>query len=140
MSEPAGSIGAIALLDSNVLIAMGVAGHTHHRVALDWLRSIPGRFATTPITQGSLLRFLVRTGSPSRQAVEVLDSVMSSPRHDFWPDSLPYDTAMLTRARGHADVTDAYLAALARRHHARLATLDRRLGDLHPDVALVIRT
>lgn len=47
---------------------------------------------------------------------------------------------MLASVRGHAGVTDAYLAALARHHGGRLATLDRRLADLHPDVALVIPT
>lgn len=35
---------------------------------------------------------------------------------------------------GHRQVTDAYLAQLARARSARLATLDRGLCVAHPDV------
>jgi len=37
--------------------------------------------------------------------------------------------------QGHKQVTDAYLAALARAHGGRLATLDATLAAMHPDVA-----
>jgi predicted nucleic acid-binding protein len=47
---------------------------------------------------------------------------------------------VLARLRGHADVTDAHLAALARHHGGRLATLDRRLANLHPEVVDLIET
>ena len=36
---------------------------------------------------------------------------------------------------GHRQVTDAYLAELARRHRGRLVTLDAGLAAVHPDVA-----
>ena len=38
----------------------------------------------------------------------------------------------------HRQVTDAYLAALARARGARLATLDRGLAAAHPDVAVLV--
>jgi hypothetical protein len=41
---------------------------------------------------------------------------------------------------GHRQVTDAYLAALARRRQGRLATLDKGLAALHPDVAELLST
>jgi hypothetical protein len=37
---------------------------------------------------------------------------------------------------GHRQVTDAYLAALARQQGGRLVTFDAGLAVLHPDVAL----
>lgn len=39
---------------------------------------------------------------------------------------------------GQAQVTDAYLAALARQHGGKLATFDRGLAALHSDVAVLI--
>jgi hypothetical protein len=39
---------------------------------------------------------------------------------------------------GHRQVTDAYLAALARRNGGRLATFDRGLAALHEDVVMLI--
>jgi predicted nucleic acid-binding protein len=37
-------------------------------------------------------------------------------------------------------VTDAYLAAIARRHGFKLATLDRGLAQVHADVAELVAT
>jgi len=39
---------------------------------------------------------------------------------------------------GHRQVTDAYLAGLARKQKGRLATLDEGLAALHEDVAELI--
>ncbi len=41
---------------------------------------------------------------------------------------------------GHRQVTDAYLASLARAHSGRLATMDRGLAALHPDVTVLVPT
>ncbi|REM93644.1 VapC toxin family PIN domain ribonuclease, partial [Mycobacterium tuberculosis] len=46
------------LLDANVLIALVVAEHVHHDAAADWLMASDTGFATCPMTQGSLVRFL----------------------------------------------------------------------------------
>jgi len=56
----------------------------------------------------------------------------------FWADTEPDSRSVLAEVTGHADVTDAYLAALARQHAGRLATFDRRLARMHPDVADLI--
>ena len=68
----------------------------------------------------------------------MLDAVTSAPGHVFWPDAVPYTEAILSRVTGHGDVTDAYLAELARYHRGRLATFDRRLAALHADVIDVV--
>jgi predicted nucleic acid-binding protein len=62
----------------------------------------------------------------------------NSTRHEFWPDDLGYDVVDLRGVVGHRQVPDAYLAALARSRGGRLATLDRALALLHPDVALLV--
>ena len=53
---------SVALLDGNVLVALAVQDHMHHQHARDWLSGHDGNLATCPITQGTLLRFLVREG------------------------------------------------------------------------------
>jgi len=40
--------------------------------------------------------------------------------------------------QGSAQVTDAWLAQLARRRNSRLATLDSGLAALHKDVAVLL--
>jgi predicted nucleic acid-binding protein len=44
----------------------------------------------------------------------------------------------MTGVIGHRQVTDAYLGALTRCHGGQLATFDRGLSALHPDVALLL--
>jgi predicted nucleic acid-binding protein len=50
------------LLDANVLIALLVEDHVHHEAAESWFVGMGGNFATCPITQGSLMRLLIREG------------------------------------------------------------------------------
>lgn len=44
----------------------------------------------------------------------------------------------MTGVVGHRQVTDAYLAALVRHRGAQLATFDRALAALHPDVTALL--
>ena len=129
-----------ALLDTNVLIALVVADHVHHGVAEDWFTSVEEDFATCPITEGGLLRMLIRGGQTAADAVAVLGAVAESERHEFWPDAIPYPGVALNGVLGHRQVTDAYLAQLARTHRGRLATFDRGLAALHADVADLLPT
>jgi uncharacterized protein len=129
------------LFDGNVLVAFAFPTHVHHDVVHAWWTSQPAvRFATCPITQGTLLRLALREGATSGQALTLLAGVSRQPRHDFWPDDLSYDSVPLSGVVGHRQVTDAYLAALARAHAGRLLTLDRGLAVLHPDVAELVAT
>ena len=129
-----------ALLDANVLIALVVADHVHHDAAAEWLSASDTAFATCPITQGSLTRFLLRAGQSAAAAQQVVSAVSSSERHEFWPDSVSFADVRLSGVVGHRQVTDAYLAQLARHHAGELATLDDGLAHLHNDVALLIPT
>jgi toxin-antitoxin system PIN domain toxin len=127
------------LLDGNLLVALVTPSHVHHASAERWFAAEPRGFATCPITQGTLVRMLMHLGdldAPSARAV--LAEVIRHPRHDFWPDSLAYTEIAWRGVIGHRQVTDAYLAALARHHGGRLATFDRGLAALHPDVAIAL--
>jgi uncharacterized protein len=126
------------LLDSNVLIALVVAEHVHHDVAAEWLSTADAGFATCPITQGSLVRFLLRTGHTAAAARDVVSAVQGADRHEFWSDNVSFIDVPIGGVIGHRQVTDAYLAQLARHHNGQLATLDNGLAHLHRDVAVLI--
>ena len=126
------------LLDANVLIALVVGDHVHHAPAEAWFAASGTLFATCPITQGSLMRLLIREGQTAGAARSVLQEVTSDPRHEFWPDSASFHDIPVTGIVGHRQVTDAYLAHLARSNAGRLATFDQALAKLHTDVAALI--
>jgi toxin-antitoxin system PIN domain toxin len=126
------------LLDPNVLIALVVADHVHHSAAESWFAELDGGFATCPITQCSLVRLLVRTGQEPVSAVATLNAVTAHSRHEFWEDSLPYGQVPMKGVLGHRQVTDAYLAQLARGRSGRLATFDDGLAQAHHDVVELV--
>ena len=126
------------LLDANVLIALLVDDHVHHGAAENWFVGMSANFATCPITQGSLMRLLIREGQPASGAREILAGTTADPRHEFWADDVPYADVPTQGIIGHRQVTDAYLAQLARAHASRLATFDQALAKLHPDVAELV--
>ena len=119
------------LADANLLIALTVVDHIHHHVALGWFEESEPEVATCPITEGALLRFLIREGSSAADAVAVLDAMRAQRWHSFWPDQIPYEASDLRGVIGHRQVTDAYLVALARHRGMQVATLDRGLAALH---------
>mgnify|MGYP006172885791 CR=1 FL=1 len=125
------------LLDGNVLVALVVGDHVHHGPARAWFETTGG-FATCPITQGTLLRLLLRNDMPAADALGVLAALTGHPRHEFWVDDLGYDAVDLEGVVGHRQVADAYLAQLARAHDGRLATFDQGLVALHDDVADIV--
>jgi uncharacterized protein len=123
------------LLDANVLIALLVDDHVHHAAAESWFANLSGNFATCPVTQGGLTRLLIREGQPAAAARAVISRTAASPRHEFWPDDVPYTDVPMQGIVGHRQVTDAYLAQLARSRGARIATFDDAMAKLHQDVA-----
>ena len=131
----------IALLDGNVLIALGDTNHVHHDAAERWFTGrSEQRFATCPITQGTLMRHLLREkiAASGAEALSILKAFLAHPAHQFWPDGIDYASINWRGVLGHRQVTDAYLAGLAREQKGRLATLDAGLAALHEDVAELI--
>lgn len=126
------------LLDANVLIALVMARHVHHDRAEEWLAAQERPFATCPMTEGSLARMLIRNGRSADAAQAILAALAESPRHEFWPDSDSYRQVPMKGVIGHRQVTDAYLAHLARSRGGRLATFDQGLVQLHLDIAELV--
>jgi uncharacterized protein len=128
------------LLDGNVLVALVSSTHIHHASAQAWFAGHAAAFATCPITQGTLMRLLLRLEEFSLPAaLEVLHGISSHPRHRFWADDLSYGDIAWQGVIGHRQVTDAYLASLARHHQGRLVSFDSGLAALHPDVAVLLQ-
>lgn len=128
------------LLDSSLLIALVIEDHLQREPARRWFAAAADAWATCPITQGAVVRTLVRVGMTGPPAAGILSALVHDPRHEFWPDDLGYSAVDLRRVRGHRQVTDAYLAGLARHHGGRLATFDRGLALAQPDVVDLVPT
>ena len=128
---------SVQLLDGNVLVALTSATHVHHDAARRWFVQSTCPFASCPITQGTLIRLLMQLSQlAAEEAADVLGKLVAHPRHRFWPDALGYTDVGWKGVLGHRQVTDAYLASLARHHRGKLVTLDRGLAALHGDVAV----
>ena len=127
-----------SLLDVNVLVAIADPRHVNHEASHRWFAAT-GKpdWATCSITELGLIRVLSNPGYRAApltpgEAAERLAQFCSSGGHTFWPDDLPprswLDDDLGGRLRGHKQVTDFHLAALALRHGGRLVTFDGRLA------------
>ena len=129
----------IWLLDANVLIALSDEEHLHHQRSALWFAA-QSCFATCPITEGALARYLLRQGVDTATVQATVDWLHRHPDHQFWPGSLSYRSIDLTQVIGHRQATDAYLVSLVREHgpKAQLATLDEALAGLYQDAVTLI--
>jgi predicted nucleic acid-binding protein len=85
------------------------------------------------------MRLLVREGQSAAAAHAILDGTTADPRHEFWADDIPYTDVPIQGIIAPRQVTDAYLAQLARAHGSRLATFDQATAKLHHDVADLVQ-
>jgi toxin-antitoxin system PIN domain toxin len=127
-------IAAMLLFDINVLIALGDRDHVHRTAALDLLKTARTTgWATCPLIENGFLRILGHPNYPQgpgspQIARTVLASLTSQPGHQFWSDDFSLlDRKAFPSLPAAKNLTDYYLLALAVRHHARFATLDRRI-------------
>lgn len=130
------------LLDGNLLVALAIDTHEFHDRARRWFDSQTEPFATCAITEGTLLRVHMKVGQDSSAAAawSILDAIHHMPDHIFWNDGFSYREVTFGDVVGPKQITDAWLAELARRHSAQLATLDVPLATLHSDVAFLVPT
>lgn len=130
----------VYLLDANVLIASSVREHAMHERVHVWSRQRRPHFATCPITQGALIRHYCHPliGGSVIEAKAVLTSFVKSAKHIFWPDDVSYLALPERGLRGHKQVTDYYLVALAGKNGGKLATMDESLAAFFPDVCELI--
>lgn len=122
----------IHLLDINVLIALCDPAHSHADAANRFFEgSLPRNgWATCPIVENGFLRIFGAPrypggpGSP-QAARTILNGVLATPGHQFWPDDLSLaDTRLFPVLPGSKDLTDIYLLALAVKHGGLFATFD----------------
>lgn len=126
------------LVDASVLIAGAFEDHTHNVAADHWFENLDQNYATCPVTQGAVVRAAIRQGFTAADAVEMLGQITSSDRHEFWPDEIGYEQVRMRGVVGHRQVTDAYLAQLARERQCRVATFDQGFAAVHTDVAELV--
>jgi predicted nucleic acid-binding protein len=103
------------LLDVNFLLACGWDSHNQHEAARQWLER-QRSFTTCPLSELGFLRVSMTAGyrASFADAIAVLEDITRRKQarwvaDDFAPGRLPAVTS-------HADVTDAYLVELARKH------------------------
>lgn len=122
-----------------MLVSLAWPTHVHHAQALAWFRRRGARpWATTPFTEAGFVRVSSNpTAIPGAvtptEAIALLGRVREVAGHRFLVDDVPlvFDTHLSPgRIATHRQVTDSHLLAVARRHGARLATLDRGLAGL----------
>jgi uncharacterized protein len=71
-------------------------------------------------------------------AWDALTEVVSHRRHVLWLDNFSYLDVSPQLLQGPKQVTDDWLAELARHKNGKLATLDQELAALHSDVAELV--
>lgn len=124
------------LLDANALIALVIAEHEHHGRVTAWITEVDG-VAPCPITEGAMVRYLIRVGETAATASQLLAALRESPTVEFWSDSISYTDP--TRARYRAPPGDRCLPRLTRcqpprtTNHARPgARRSTQGGGAHP--------
>jgi uncharacterized protein len=124
------------LLDGNVLAALALDSHEHHKRALNWWGQGQS-FATCSVTQGTLLRvhMIMAEDQSAAAAWQALEKIEALPGHQFWDDGFSYTQVRHRLIQGPKQVTDAWLIELARKRNAKLATLDAALAALHKPTA-----
>lgn len=127
-----------ALLDVNVLIALGWPNHVHHAAAQRWFTQFSSNgWATTPITEAGYVRIssnrsVMQVSTTPAIAIAQLAAMTSLAGHTFWPDDVPLIVGSAgdrDAVSNHRRVTDCHLIALAARYGGRLVTFDAALAD-----------
>lgn len=127
------------LLDVNILIGILDREHDFHRRASTWFRETGHQnWLTCPTTENGVVRIMSQSSYPrlTTTPARVLDSLHSlrlKGNHSFVTEIVSLlDDPKVNRSQIFASkqVADTYLLALAVRHGAILATLDRRLSPI----------
>ena len=86
------------------------------------------------------MRAALRSEFAFDDALELLALITADGRHEFWADDIGFDQVSSRGLVGQRQVTDAYLAQLARVRGSRVATLDKAMASAHADVSVLVPT
>ena len=120
------------LLDVNVLLAAIWAGHPQHAKAFAWLAG--KSIVLCPLSELGFLRVSANKkaiNAPMEKARQLLERFVADRKVERIPDDLP---ALESHPKKAEEVTDLYLASLADKHGARLATLDQSIAHSAADL------
>lgn len=120
------------LLDVNVLLAAIWASHPHHAKTFAWLSG--KNIVLCPLAELGFLRISTNKkaiNAPMDKARELLEKFAADRKAARIADDLP---ALDSQAKKSEEVTDLYLASLADKHGAKLATLDRTIAHSAADL------
>jgi toxin-antitoxin system PIN domain toxin len=116
------------LIDVNVLIAAVWDTHPQHKQAFNWIDS--KKILLCPLVELGFLRISTQPAAFNAS----MDDARLALKHfitELQVESIPCDLpALESRPKTSAQVTDAYLVALAHKHGLKLATMDK--GIKHP--------
>jgi predicted nucleic acid-binding protein len=124
---------------------MAWSNHQFHTNAVDWMMDHrTSIWATCAITELGFIRtscqssiFGAQSKTPA-QASKFLSELTEHEQHLYLADLPPVTRCTeLARILGPNKVTDAYLLSLARHHHCRFVTFDRRLVSIAHDEEMV---
>ena len=124
------------LLDINVLLALAFPAHEFHERVEAWVAALQEdgvpSLATSPIVELGFVRIASSVpafGVSVQEARTLLQRIKASKQVRFSLLADDVDVSALPMwVRGPKQVTDGHLLALARRHNAELATLDRGIA------------
>ena len=125
------------LLDVNVLIALLDPEHASSARAHEWFAAHQGGVATCPIVQNGVVRILSQPAYSKKaqysvqSMVQLVRDFCAATDHQFWPDSVALIDEQVfddSRLRGHRQITDAYLLALAVANEGKLVTFDSAIA------------
>ena len=123
----------VALLDSNVLLALAWPNHQHHEAAHRWFHKESRHgWATCAATEISFVRLssnpaYTRSSVTPVEAAALLRRWTEHRDHRFWKSSPADDPAIFRNAFGHQQVMDAWLVRAAFENDGRLITFDGAL-------------
>ena len=128
------------LLDGNVLVALAIDTHEFHDRTRCWFDAQTEPFATCALTEGTLLRLYLRLAAnrEPEAAWDILRTIHAMNAHEFWDAGFSYRDISTAGIKGWGDITDAWLAELARRKGGRVATLDTGMAFRYPDTVFLI--
>ena len=124
------------LLDVNVLVALADPTHQHHDLAHLWFSNRgPSKWATCPATVNGAFRVLWRLTAHSGPIMgshvhDVLGSLLARPgrvKIEGQPEITDTSVFDLSKLRGHNQIPDALLLAIAIQNQARLLTFDQTI-------------